>query len=90
MCVCVYMCVYALVSTPHSVTDVGSVLKLAVAYNGTLFPVIAENIKVSLMWSVSVMLSIGGVWCLSIAIGLVNKKEHAMACVDTCGCIMCA
>ena len=27
-----------------------------------------------------------GVWCLSIAVGLVNKKEHVMACVDTCGC----
>ena len=30
-----------------------------------LFPVIAENMKVSHMWNVSVMLSIG-VWCLSI------------------------
>ena len=62
MCTCVYMCVYALVSTHHSLTDIGSVvLKMAMAFNGTLFPVIAENIKVSLMWNVSVMLSIGGV-----------------------------
>ena len=49
MCVCVYVCVHvcSLVSTPHSPIDVGSVLKLAMAFNGTLFPVIAENIKVS-------------------------------------------
>ena len=52
VCVCVCVCVYirlhvcSLVSTHHSPTDVGSVLKLAMAFNGSLFPMIAENIKV--------------------------------------------
>ena len=32
------------------------------------------------VWHISI-----GVWCLSIVIGHVNKKEHEMTCVDTCG-----
>ena len=96
-----YMC--SLVSTHHSPTDVGSVLKLAMASNGSLFPVIAENIKVhshvecisndlprifiedvmSFHWGCGIFPL--WVWCLSIVIGHINKKEHEMACVDTCG-----
>ena len=49
VCVCVYACVCSLVSTHYSPTDVGSVLKLAMALNNGTLPiaVIAENIKVS-------------------------------------------